>query len=202
MLAVRAVLPLPGPRAQAADRDEPARREWAKIESRKDIKVTIEVGARFGRTAPLLSRLTAAWEETVPAAGSPESASREALRAKGFGTVFGEYRPELNVVGFPVFDREGYPCLLITLLGIGADLTPRDVEELAEYLVVAGRAITARSGGRVPADYPGPLRRRPLAESGGSAYQSRPVQRCWMVDAIACFTTSASASVIASNASR
>lgn len=174
------------------------------FESRKDIKVTIEVGARFGRTAPLLSRLTAAWEETVPAAGSPESASREALRSKGFGAVFGEYRPELNVVGFPVFDCEGYPCLLITLLGIGADLTPRDVEELAEYLVVAGRAIRARSGGRVPADPTilRPLRRRPLAESGGSAYQSRPVQRCWMVDAIACFTTSASASVIASNASR
>ncbi|MET7745045.1 helix-turn-helix domain-containing protein [Streptomyces sp. NPDC005385] len=127
----------------------------AKIESRKDIKITIEIGARFDRTAPLLSRLIAAWDESAAKAARPDGPSREELRAKGFGAVFGEYRPELNVVGFPVFDRDGYPCLVITLLGIGADLTPTDVEELAEYLVVAARAITARSGGQVPADYPG-----------------------------------------------
>ncbi|MFD5721628.1 IclR family transcriptional regulator [Streptomyces sp. NPDC127036] len=126
----------------------------AKIESRKDIKITIEIGARFDRTAPLLSRLIAAWDESAKQVVRPGGPSRAELRANGFGAVFGEYRPELNVAGFPVFDRDGYPCLLITLLGIGADLTPQDVEGLADYLVLAARAITARSGGQVPADYP------------------------------------------------
>jgi len=126
----------------------------AKIESRKDIKVTIEVGSRFDRNAPLLSRLADAWNDVPPgSAGDAEPAHVEA-RARGFAAVFGEYRPELNVMGFPVFDRDGYPCLLISLLGIGDDLTPDDVEEMAQYLVTAARAITARSGGRVPADYP------------------------------------------------
>ncbi|MFF7213800.1 IclR family transcriptional regulator [Streptomyces sp. NPDC008238] len=126
----------------------------AKMESRKAIKTTIEIGSRFGRDAPLLSRITAAWHpgtDTAEVVGGP---GPEEIRARGFGAVFGEYRPELNVVGFPVFDRDGYPCLLITLLGIGADLTPHDVEELAPDLVAAARAITARSGGQVPADYP------------------------------------------------
>ncbi|QFZ72654.1 helix-turn-helix domain-containing protein [Streptomyces fagopyri] len=124
----------------------------AKIESRKDIKITIEIGSRFDRDAPLLSRLTDAWHDVVPAAD--DDARREEVRSRGFGVVFGEYAPELNVMGFPVFDRDGQPCLVISLLGMGTDLTPQDIDELAPYLVTAARAITVRSGGRVPADYP------------------------------------------------
>jgi DNA-binding IclR family transcriptional regulator len=126
----------------------------AKIESRKDIKITIEVGSRFGRNSPLLSRLADAWHDGTSAVSGQGAPDREEIRARGFAAVFGEYRPELNVMGFPVFDRDGYPCLLITLLGIGADLTPHDVDEMAQYLVTAARSITTRSGGRVPADYP------------------------------------------------
>ncbi|MET7745054.1 helix-turn-helix domain-containing protein [Streptomyces sp. NPDC005385] len=125
----------------------------AKIESRKDIKITIEIGSRFDQQAPLLSRLADAWCDAVPATGQ-EDDLRAQLRARGFGAVFGEYAPELNVVGFPVFDRAGHPCLLITLLGIGTDLTPRDIGQLAPYLVNAARAITVRSGGQVPSGYP------------------------------------------------
>ncbi|MBY8876220.1 IclR family transcriptional regulator [Actinacidiphila acidipaludis] len=126
----------------------------AKIESRKDIKVTIEVGSRFDRTSPLLSQLADAWNEGPDAGAGDGAPDGGDVRARGFGAVFGEYRPELNVMGFPVFDRDGYPCLVIALLGIGEDLTPDDVEDLAQYLVTAARAITVRSGGRVPADYP------------------------------------------------
>jgi DNA-binding IclR family transcriptional regulator len=126
----------------------------AKIESRKDIKVTIEVGSRFDRNSPLLSRLADVWREGAPTAEEDGNPDREEVRSRGFGVVFGEYRPELNVMGFPVFDRDGRPCLVIALLGIGADLTPHDVDEMAQYLVTAARAITVRSGGRVPADYP------------------------------------------------
>ncbi|WP_433453932.1 IclR family transcriptional regulator [Streptomyces sp. CA-142005] len=124
----------------------------AKIESRKDIKITIEIGSRFDRDAPLLSRLIDAWRDGVPAAD--DDSRREEVRSRGFGVVFGEYAPELNVMGFPVFDRDGQPCLVISLLGMGTDLTPQDIDELAPYLVTAARAITVRSGGRVPADYP------------------------------------------------
>ncbi|MEU0782651.1 helix-turn-helix domain-containing protein [Streptomyces sp. NPDC006173] len=126
----------------------------AKIESRKDIKITIEIGSRFDQQAPLLSRLADAWHDGVPAAAEEGGPRRAELRALGFGAVFGEYAPELNVVGFPVFGRDGHPCLLITLLGIGTDLTAHDIDELAPYLVTAARAITVRSGGQVPSDYP------------------------------------------------
>jgi DNA-binding IclR family transcriptional regulator len=126
----------------------------AKIESRKDIKITIEIGSRFDRNAPLLSRLADAWHDGTAAAAGHDDPRREELRARGFGAVFGEYAPGLNVMGFPVFDRDAVPCLLITLLGIGTDLTPQDIDELAPYLVTAARAITVRSGGQAPADYP------------------------------------------------
>jgi DNA-binding IclR family transcriptional regulator len=128
----------------------------AKIESRKNIKITIEVGERFHRTAPLLSRLAAAWAS--PNASStvlaPDAGELDEIRAQGYGAVFGEYRPELNVAGFPVFDRDGHPCLFITLLGIGRDLTVEDVGGMSAYLVEASTSITTRSGGIVPDGYP------------------------------------------------
>lgn len=130
----------------------------AKVESRKAVKVTIEIGSRFDRTTPLLSRLYAAWPSrsgSEPVA-RPET-EREQIRTQGYGAVYGEYRPELNVIGFPVFDREGGPCLFVTLLGIGDDLTPQDVGELADYAVTASREISSRIGGRIPDDYPVPV---------------------------------------------
>jgi Transcriptional regulator len=125
----------------------------AKIESRKDIKVTVEVGARFHSQAPLLSRMSAAWGGAT-ARGSMTAEAREAIRTRGYAAVFGEYRPELNVMGFPVFDGDELPALYVTLLGIGDDLTRAGVDELATYLVAAAREITIRSGGKLPADYP------------------------------------------------
>ncbi|MFC9765925.1 IclR family transcriptional regulator [Rhodococcus jostii] len=130
----------------------------AKIESRKAVKVTIEVGSRFGRDTPLISRLAAAW----PSRGRPElvaypAEELEELRAQGYGAVYGEYRPELNVVGVPVFDRDGEPCLFIALLGIGDDLTADGVAGIADYLVTASREISSRIGGRIPVDYPAPV---------------------------------------------
>jgi DNA-binding IclR family transcriptional regulator len=128
----------------------------AKIESRKDIKITIEVGARFDRTAPLLSRLAGAWgaPDSNLARLVPDQGVLDQIRDQGYGVAWGEYRPELNVVGFPVFDRDGHPCLFITLLGMGADLTVEDVDQMAEYLVESANSITSSSGGNVPADYP------------------------------------------------
>jgi DNA-binding IclR family transcriptional regulator len=127
----------------------------AKIESRKDIKVTIEVGERFDRRAPLVSRLAAAWAAPNPAAApATEVGGLDQIRALGHAAVFGEYRPELNVVGFPVFDRDGHPCLFIVLVGMGRDLTPGDVDQMSAYLVEAATSITTRSGGTVPDGYP------------------------------------------------
>jgi DNA-binding IclR family transcriptional regulator len=127
----------------------------AKIESRKDIKVTIEVGERFDQTAPLVSRLAAAWAApnaaVAPATGVGGLAQ---IRARGHDAAFGEYRPELNVVGFPVFDRDGHPCLFIMLVGMGRDLTVGAVDEMSDYLVEAATSITTRSGGTVPDGYP------------------------------------------------
>ncbi|MGI8334451.1 IclR family transcriptional regulator [Actinomadura scrupuli] len=127
----------------------------SKIESRKDIKVTIEVGARFDSTAPLLSRLAGAWAGTSASSGPALDAGElERIREQGHWAVFGDYRPELNVVGFPVFDRDAHPCLFITLLGIGQDFTIGDIEKMSGFLVEAANAITTRSGGTVPPGYP------------------------------------------------
>lgn len=128
----------------------------AKIESRKDIKITIEVGSQFGRSAPLLARLSGAWAPpgSIAARHAPAKAVLDQVRAQGYSVAWGEYRPELNVVGFPVFDRDARPCLFIALLAMGADLTAEAVEQMAGYLVEAAHSITASSGGNVPADYP------------------------------------------------
>ncbi|MCW2856930.1 MAG: IclR family transcriptional regulator [Marmoricola sp.] len=127
----------------------------AKIESRKAIKITIGVGERFDRTAPLLHRLAWAWGTgTGPKNAAPDERTIARIRTQGFDVAWGEYRPELNVVGLPVFDRDGRPCLYITLLAMGADLTPEGVEQVAEYIVEAANSITTSSGGNVPADYP------------------------------------------------
>ncbi len=124
----------------------------AKVESRKDIKITIDVGSRFERTTPLLSRLSAAWTDDSSSQAPQEVLAR--IRAQGYGAAWGEYRPELNVVGFPVFDRDARPNLFVTLVGIGADLTPETIDRMAGYLVEAAHAITTSSGGKLPADYP------------------------------------------------
>ena len=63
----------------------------AKIESRKDIKVTIEVGERFDQTAPLVDRLAAAWPGPNAATASATGARRLAqIRARGHDAAFGE----------------------------------------------------------------------------------------------------------------
>jgi DNA-binding IclR family transcriptional regulator len=128
----------------------------AKIESRKDIKITIEVGSQFSRDAPLLARLAGAWAApgSVQAKMAPARAVVDQIRAKGYDVAWGEYRPELNVVGFPVFDRDSHPCLFIALLAMGTDLTVENVEQMSGYLVEAANSITTSSGGVVPANYP------------------------------------------------
>lgn len=138
-----------------------------KIESRKDIKVTISQGERFPEDSPLLTRLWNAWS---PSDGPPRTPApyteatiiriedlrlaQQAVRDRGFASVRGEYIPNLNVVGFPVFGLDAQPQLLIALLGMGEDLAAEQVSELAPDLVRAARQITAACGGRLPDDFP------------------------------------------------
>jgi DNA-binding IclR family transcriptional regulator len=136
-----------------------------KIESRKDIKVTIEVGERFPNDAPLLSRIWHAWagdrpgeqvKYTPQTLTDPQEISKAAARvaAQGFGDVYGEYIANLNVVGFPVFDKHARLTLIVTLLGIGDELAPEHVASLAPNLVRAARQVTVSTGGRLPDGYP------------------------------------------------
>ena len=144
-----------------------------KVESRRDIKVTIEVGERFPTDAPALDRLWSAWTprgERGPAGANvqpttaytqntltnPTDTMREekATRAQGYASVHGEYVANLNVVGVPVFGRDQLPVLGIMVLGMGDDLSADKVALIAELLIAAARQVTVDSGGVVPDDYP------------------------------------------------
>lgn len=137
-----------------------------KVESRRDIKVTIEVGERFPTDAPALNRLWSAWTPganvrpttayTQNTLTNPTDIMREekATRAQGYASVHGEYIANLNVVGVPVFGRDQLPVLGIMVLGMGDDLSADKVELIAELLIAAARQVTVDSGGVVPDDYP------------------------------------------------
>lgn len=137
-----------------------------KVESRRDIKVTIEVGERFPTDAPALNRLWSAWTPdstmrptkayTQNTLTNPTDIMREekATRAQGYASVHGEYIANLNVVGVPVFGRDQLPVLGIMVLGMGDDLSAEKVELIAELLIAAARQVTVDSGGVVPDDYP------------------------------------------------
>ncbi len=137
-----------------------------KVESRRDIKVTIEVGERFPTDAPGLNRLWSAWTPganvrpttayTQNTLTNPTDIMREekATRAQGYASVHGEYITNLNVVGVPVFGRDQLPVLGIMVLGMGDDLSADRVELIAELLIAAARQVTVDSGGVVPDDYP------------------------------------------------
>jgi DNA-binding IclR family transcriptional regulator len=128
-----------------------------KIESRKDIKVTINVGERFPAEAPLLSRLWNAWSSApivAARAGAGARVAEEAVRRQGYATVAGEYIPNLNVVGFAVFGSDAEPRLLIALLGIGLELSPEEIVALAPELVATARELTLSTGGRLPTAFP------------------------------------------------
>jgi DNA-binding IclR family transcriptional regulator len=130
--------------------------------------VTISQGERFPEDSPLLSRLWDAWlasghprapkpytEATITSEEGLTSA-QQAIREQGFASVRGEYIPNLNVVGFPVFGADAQPQLMIALLGIGDDLGSEHVSQLAPDLVRAAREITAACGGRLPEHFPSP----------------------------------------------
>lgn len=137
-----------------------------KVESRRDIKVTIEVGERFPKDAPALNRLWSAWDAgadvrqttayTQNTLTHPADMTREekATRARGYASVQGEYIPNLNVVGVPIFGRDQLPVLGIMVLGMGDDLSSDKVERIAEMLIATSRQVTVDSGGVVPDDYP------------------------------------------------
>lgn len=137
-----------------------------KVESRRDIKVTIEVGERFPTDAPALNRLWSAWTPGAnvrPTAAYTQNTltnrtdimrEEKATRARGYASVHGEYVANLNVVGVPVFGRDQLPVLGIMVLGMGDDLSADKVELIAELLIAAARQVTVDSGGVVPDDYP------------------------------------------------
>lgn len=137
-----------------------------KVESRRSVKVTIEVGERFPTDSPALNRLWSAW---TPGANVPPTKAytqktltnrtdimraEKATRARGYASVHGEYIANLNVVGVPVFGRDQLPVLGIMVLGMGDDLSADKVERIAELLIAVARQVTIDSGGVVPDDYP------------------------------------------------
>lgn len=145
-----------------------------KVESRQDVKVTIEIGHVAPPDSPILSRLWAAWSDVRIAAHRSYTSTtitderriedlERNIRFQGFAAVYGEYMTNLNAVGVPVFSAAAQPCLAILLLGMGDDLGPDHVLTLAPQLVRTSREVTTSSGGRLPDDYPA----QPASTDGG-----------------------------------
>src|SRR5262249_28045211 len=112
-----------------------------KVESPRDVKVTIALGERLPPNAPLLSRTYLAWQpETVvapflarwglqrytPATITDELRFREELqriRQRGYGGTLGEYILHLNAVAAPVFAPDGQVAFLLCTLAFSSVLS-------------------------------------------------------------------------------
>ena len=139
-----------------------------KVESLKDIKVTIAVGETFPANAPLLARCHLAWstEEEVDAfiarhgltrftpttVTDPEQFKAELaeVREVGYAVSRGEYYLRNNAVASPVFGPDGRVTLILSTLGFSSDLTDAHIPVYGQKLAAAAAQVTRAMGGQPP----------------------------------------------------
>lgn len=134
------------------------------VESTAEVKVKIGVGTRFPPDSPLVSRLWSAWDDIE----TPEptrytkftitdrrrlNEQLEKIRCLGYGTSYGEYTAEFNIVGALVFERGARPVLALLLIATGEEASAK-LEKLGPMLCEAGIDATRATGGSLPPGYP------------------------------------------------
>jgi DNA-binding IclR family transcriptional regulator len=139
-----------------------------KIESRHQIKVTMDVGTRLPVDAPALLKVHLAWQpqeaiaeyfdtHPLPAYSDASPKSRDAyceeldeVRKVGYGCSIREYHPDHNAIAAPIFDEHGQAAYELLTVGFSNDL-PDDVRaDVAALLTAKAREITELTSGRSP----------------------------------------------------
>jgi DNA-binding IclR family transcriptional regulator len=139
-----------------------------RVESRRPIRVTIDIGAVFPPTGAVAAKAWFAWEEPAqvtdllerhPLSGRTPHSVVDAdefirelrlTRRRGYSTSRGEYYPDHNAVAAAVFGRDAHPELLLVVVGTTSRLAGREMARVGEEVAAAADRVTKRIGGQHP----------------------------------------------------
>jgi IclR family acetate operon transcriptional repressor len=138
----------------------------AKVDSPKDIKVTIDVGQHFPPSAPAMARIALAWKEDAEIEAylarwglpgytlstktdrSEVHAELKAIREQGYALSLGEYYAANTAISAPVFSRRDQIMRGICLVGFSSEITEAERPMFGQRVRAAAEAITRALGGR------------------------------------------------------
>lgn len=139
-----------------------------RVESRRPIRVTIDIGAAFPPTGAVAAKAWYAWE---PDARVTDLLNRHPLpertphsvvdadefvrelrltRQRGYSTSHGEYYPDHNAVAAAVFGPDARPELLLVVVGTVSQLTGEEMRRVGDEVAAAAERATKRIGGQHP----------------------------------------------------
>ena len=140
-----------------------------KVESKNNIRTTIDVGAAFPAIGSLASKAWFAWKAdavvddllrrhelhayTERSITTPEQFKGElaAVRTRGYATSVGEYYPDHNAVAAPVFGWDGEPQFLMVVVGTTSQLRAgAQLNHVGEEVARAADSVTKEIGGQPP----------------------------------------------------
>jgi DNA-binding IclR family transcriptional regulator len=139
-----------------------------RVESRRPIRVTIDIGALFPPTGAVAVKAWFAWAALDQVTGllkrhplpgrtphsvvDPDEFVRELrlTRQRGYSTSRGEYYPDHNAVAAAVFGRDAHPELLLVVVGTTSRLTGREMRRVGDEVAAAAERATKRIGGQHP----------------------------------------------------
>jgi DNA-binding IclR family transcriptional regulator len=139
-----------------------------RVESRRPIRVTIDIGAAFPPTGAVAAKAWFAWEPADQVADlldrhplpdrTPHSVvdadefvgELRLTRQRGYSTSHGEYYPDHNAVAAAVFGRDARPELLLVVVGTVSLLTGREMRRVGDEVAAAAERATKRIGGQHP----------------------------------------------------
>jgi DNA-binding IclR family transcriptional regulator len=139
-----------------------------KIDSPKDIKVTIDVGQHFPPAAPVFARVALAWSDAAEAEayfarwGLPRYTGTTKIdlseiqqelsrvRAQGYCLSRGEYYAANTAIAAPVFSARDVVPRGLCLVAFNSEVTDAEAVRLGERVSQAANTITQVLGGRAP----------------------------------------------------
>lgn len=137
----------------------------AKVDSPKDIKVTIDVGQHFPPAAPAMARIALAWKEEAeieayfarwglpsytPSTTTDRSQVRAELaliRQQGYALSLGEYYTANIAISAPVFSPRHQLARGICLVAFSSEITEAERSLVGQRVQAAAEAITRAIGG-------------------------------------------------------